>query len=140
DCTKPSGATFPLGTTPVTCTATDASGNHSSPASFNVIVQDTTNPTITAPADITAEATSSNGAVVNPGQATASDIAGAVTIAGPATGQYPLGTTTVTWTATDQSGNHASATQQIKVVDTTPPTVATPAAANPNPVTGLTTN
>lgn len=27
ECTPPSGATFPIGTTTVTCTATDASGN-----------------------------------------------------------------------------------------------------------------
>jgi len=38
ECTPPSGSVFPLGTTTVTCTATDASGNQSSD-SFDVTVQ-----------------------------------------------------------------------------------------------------
>ena len=37
-CTRPSGGTFPIGTTVVTCSATDASGN-SSTASFQVTVK-----------------------------------------------------------------------------------------------------
>jgi hypothetical protein len=37
-CTPPSGAQFPMSSTPVNCTATDASGNESS-ASFTVIVR-----------------------------------------------------------------------------------------------------
>ena len=36
-CTQPSGSFFPLGTTLVTCTATDASGNQTSTA-FPVVV------------------------------------------------------------------------------------------------------
>jgi alpha-tubulin suppressor-like RCC1 family protein len=38
-CTPPSGATFPLGTTTVTCTATDAAGNQSAACSFTVTVR-----------------------------------------------------------------------------------------------------
>lgn len=45
-CSPPSGSTFMPGTTPVTCTATDASGNQSS-CMFNVIVEDTTPPILT---------------------------------------------------------------------------------------------
>lgn len=45
-CSPPSGSFFPLGETLVTCTATDASGNVSSPTSFNVNVVDTTPPVI----------------------------------------------------------------------------------------------
>jgi hypothetical protein len=37
-CSRPSGATFPIGDTQVTCTATDAAG-HQSSASFNVHVK-----------------------------------------------------------------------------------------------------
>ena len=43
-CTPPSGATFPLGTTTVSCTATDDSGNTST-TTFTVTVRDTTAPT-----------------------------------------------------------------------------------------------
>jgi hypothetical protein len=47
-CTPPSGSTFPVGATTVTCTATDASGNTASCAFivtvFNVCLQDNTNP------------------------------------------------------------------------------------------------
>ena len=54
DCEPPSGTAFPLGTTTVTCTATDSAGNTSS-GEFPVRVQDTTDPVITcnAPQTIT---------------------------------------------------------------------------------------
>jgi HYR domain len=38
-CAPASGGTFPIGTTPVTCSAVDASGNTSSPAQFGIVVQ-----------------------------------------------------------------------------------------------------
>ena len=34
---------------------------------------------------------------------------------------FPLGETTITWTAVDESGNSASATQTVTIVDTTSP-------------------
>ncbi len=43
---------------------------------------------------------------------------------------FPLGETTVTWTATDASGNSATATQKVTVVDTPPPAIGT-VSANP---------
>ncbi len=47
-CVPPSGATFPVGTTTVTCTATDASGNTASCSFsvkvFNICLQDDSNP------------------------------------------------------------------------------------------------
>lgn len=46
-CSPASGSVFPLGTTSVTCTATDAAGNQGS-ASFSVTVRDTTAPAISA--------------------------------------------------------------------------------------------
>ena len=46
-CTPASGSTFPLGNTQVDCSATDAHGNTSN-GSFNVTVEDTTPPVITA--------------------------------------------------------------------------------------------
>lgn len=44
-CSHTSGSTFPLGTTTVTCSATDAAGNSSS-VGFSIAVQDTTAPAI----------------------------------------------------------------------------------------------
>lgn len=38
-CTPPSGETFPIGTTTVTCAATDAAGNTAAPASFQITVK-----------------------------------------------------------------------------------------------------
>ena len=51
DCVPPSGSTFPVGTTTVTCTATDAAGN-SDTCTFTVTVEDTQPPVASCPADI----------------------------------------------------------------------------------------
>lgn len=62
-CTPPPGSTFAIGTTTVTCTATDAAGNSAEPTSFSVIVRGlpepaaTTTATTTIPADTTATTT-----------------------------------------------------------------------------------
>ena len=37
-CTPPSGSLFPIGTTKVTCTATDEAGNQANPVTFDVVV------------------------------------------------------------------------------------------------------
>ena len=58
-CSPPSGTTFPLGTTTVTCTVSDAVGNIGS-VSFSVTVADTTAPGINAP-DASFTATSAAG-------------------------------------------------------------------------------
>jgi YVTN family beta-propeller protein len=126
-CAPLSGSTFPLGTTTVTCSATDAHGNTGT-ASFHVTVQDTTPPVVTVPADKTVEATGPSGAAVS-FSASASDLVdGAVaTTCSPASGStFPLGTTTVTCSATDAHGNTASASFHVKVQDTTPPVVHVP--------------
>src|SRR5207245_9021632 len=96
-CSPASGSTFPLGTTTVMCTATDSSGNSNS-ASFTVTVRDTTSPSIVAPADITAEATSSAGAVGSYPAPTVSDAVDSnpTVVCDPSSGStFPLGTTTV---------------------------------------------
>jgi len=127
-CLPASGSTFPIGTTTVTCTATDnAAITVSTP--FDVIVQDTTTPLITAPSDITAEATGPSGAVVSY-TVTATDLVdGIVTpICTPASGStFSLGTTTVTCDATDSSGNIDSVSFIVSVVSTTGPTITVPA-------------
>jgi hypothetical protein len=115
---------LPLGATPVTFTATDDNGNAGScPAS--VTVQDTMDPSITAPPDVVAECTSPGGASPPLGTPTASDVCDAsVTIANDAPAIFPVGATTVTWEATDDSGNSGTDTQQVAIVDTVAPTLS----------------
>ena len=45
-CSPASGSTFAVGTTTVTCTASDAAGNAATPTTFRVVVTDTTAPDI----------------------------------------------------------------------------------------------
>jgi hypothetical protein len=116
-------AGFPLGTTVVTWVATDASGN-SATGVQQVTVEDTTPPVLTPPPPVTVEA-SDVLSMVDIGTATATDIF-PVTVASDAPDTFPLGPTTVTWTATDTSGNVTTATQQVTVVDTTPPVLNVP--------------
>lgn len=115
---------FPLGDTTVTWTVTDASSN-SAFDTQTVTVGDTTPPTITAPDDITVEGNTEGGATgVVLGTPTVSDIVDpSPIVTNDAPSFFPLGDTVVTWTATDASGNSASATQKVTVVDTTPPTI-----------------
>ena len=118
--TSDAPATYPLGTTVVTWTATDANGNVTT-GTQNVTVVDTTAPVLTVPADVSVEATGMQ-TPVSIGTATATDIF-AVTVTSDAPATYPLGTTVVTWTATDANGNVTTGTQNVTVVDTTAPTV-----------------
>src|SRR5205085_7246309 len=60
---KTSGSFFDVGTTTVTCTATDASGNTAS-CSFTVRVNDTQAPTITCPTNTAVGTTSATGSTV----------------------------------------------------------------------------
>ncbi len=123
--TNDATAKFPLGETTVTWTATDEAGNSAS-TSHRVIVQDTTIPTIIAPVDVTAEATSFSDNIVSLGTAVASDLVEISTITNDAPSVFALGETIVTWTATDISGNVASATQKITIIDTTAPKIIQP--------------
>jgi HYR domain len=128
----PGASRFALGTTPVTFTGADQSGNQASCVT-SVTVQDTTPPDITCPAPIQTECVALSLAFVRPAAATSSDVCTAVTVAGPRTGLYPLGTTPLTYTATDQIGNQASCHTAIEVVDTRPAAVfvnRTPVLAN----------
>jgi hypothetical protein len=115
-CTPPSGSQFPLGTTTVTCTANDAAGNISLPGIFVVSVRDTTPPTIIAPPNITATTTGQL-TQVNLGVPTVNDLVDPnpiVTNNAPSQG-FSVGTTQVVWTATDNSGNSATAIQIVTI-------------------------
>jgi hypothetical protein len=124
-CTPASGSTFSKGTTPVTCTAVVAGGGSNS-CSFNVTVNDTTKPTITCPANITTNACS---AVVTFAPTVTDNCPGVTYSCTPASGSvFAQGTNTVTCTATDTSGNTASASFKVIVTATAPGAPCSPKA------------
>jgi hypothetical protein len=114
-------ATFLVGSNLVTWKAQDEKGRFAT-ATQNVTVVDTTSPIITSvPPDIALN----DCKAVDLGLPTATDdCAGTPTFTNNAPPKFLVGTTVVTWTATDASGNHDTATQTVTVVDTVPPTVA----------------
>jgi|GEM_PF-1464688 len=93
---------------------------------------DTTPPTITAPAAVTVEGNTTGGATGVPlGTPVVSDIVDAnPVVTNNAPSFFPLGPTTVIWTARDASGNSATATQIVTVVDTRAPVITAPATFN----------
>src|SRR5213078_673594 len=118
-----SGSSFPVGTTTVTSTARDSSGN-SSTCTFTVTVTDTVPPTITCSSNrvVSASGTcASNVTFV----VTATDNCPGVTVSSsPASGtSFPVGTTTVTSTATDATGNSSTCSFTVTVNDAQPPVI-----------------
>ena len=121
--TNDAPAKFPLGTTTVTWTATDASGN-STQVTQKVSIVDTTPPVIIAPPGKVVEQQTPNGTAVNLGIPVVWDLCDAnPLVVNNAPGVFPLGLTIVTWTAIDFSGNWATGVQAVNVVDTTPPAI-----------------
>jgi hypothetical protein len=121
-CNHHSGDTFPIGTTTVTCTASDSRGNTSTKTFTVTVVGDTTPPVITVPATIATNATSPAGAAVT-FTVTANDAVDGpvpVTCDHNSGDTFPLGpggathTTVVTCTASDSSGN--TATKSFNVI------------------------
>ncbi len=119
-CTPASGSQFPLGTTQVTCNATDAAGNTAVPVTFNVTVQDTTAPVITItgdnPMNISQDSTyAEQGAVWTD----AVDGTGSAIVGGDTVNTAIPGTYTVTYNQTDAAGNAAvQATRTVNVIPT----------------------
>jgi CSLREA domain-containing protein len=115
---------FPAGTSTVTCTASNGVAPDAS-CSFTVTVNDTQNPVITCPANITVAENppGSGAAVVTYAAPVGTDACpGATTVqtAGLASGNaFPVGVTTNTFRVTDAAGN--TATCSFNVTVTTPP-------------------
>jgi hypothetical protein len=120
---------FPIGKTVVLCTAIDPDTQSVGLGGFVVEVDDGP-PVVTVPSDMTVEAQSVLGAVVT-WTASATDlVSGPLPVeCAPASGAlFPLGATTpettpVTCEATDGAGNTTSASFNVTVQDTTPPTL-----------------
>ena len=113
-----SSGTYPVGTTIVTWTVTDGSGN-SATATQTVTVNDNQNPTITAPSNVTisgwCRAVSLPDAGATLGTPVTNDNCGVASVTNNAPSAFPVGTTIVTWTVTDIHGNTATATQNVTV-------------------------
>jgi len=133
---------YPVGITGIEWTVTDADGRTASCKQTVTVnatgcgVNDTTNPTITAPDDVSLGTGAGNtgcGISLDDelGQAEASDDSigcpVTVTVTGiPAGNHFAPGTYTLTYTATDAAGNTASDTQTVTITDTTPPVIKAP--------------
>ena len=117
-CSPALGALLPLGTTTIACSATD-SGGLTTTGSFHITVVDTTAPTLIGmPADPSMTTNDPGGATLTYPMPTATDIVDptATVACIPASGSaFPIGTTPVTCTATDATGNHASASFAVHV-------------------------
>jgi hypothetical protein len=130
-------ATFIIGATEVTFTATDKTGN-TGICTATVSVVDTTAPVFTTrPVNIIVEALGPEGVRADAIQtflsgAKATDIVdGEMIITNDAPAMFSVGTTkVVTFTATDKAlkPNTASCTATVSVVDTTPPVITCPPA------------
>ncbi|MBB1484387.1 HYR domain-containing protein [Tessaracoccus sp. MC1865] len=128
-CAPAIGSLLSLGTTDVTCTATDSAGQ-TTDDSGSVTIVDTTPPVITGtPDSATVEATSGAGASYSWTSPAASDVVwGSLSVdCSPASGStFALGATSVICTATDGSNNSQTTQFQINVADTTAPELTVP--------------
>jgi hypothetical protein len=126
ECTVAPGAVLAAGSTEVTCTAEDASGNVGT-ASFEVAVGEAEAPLLALPRGRIVEATGPNGARVR-FQASArhdgKDVATRCSRRSAA--RFPLGVSTVRCTARGAGAVQATGTFVVRVVDTTPPALRVP--------------
>jgi hypothetical protein len=137
-CLPNTGSTFPIGTTTVTCTASDALGNQS-PAlngSFTVTVADNLAPVFLPALDITVQATSAAGVAVTYALPKAFDqVDGPIVptcLPGPGI-VFGIGKTTVACDAIDHSNNESQATF---IVNVTPPALGGPCTKSADCTTG----
>ena len=106
-----SGSVFPVGTTVITYTSTDAVGATST-CSFNVTVVDNEPPAIATNSDLVTCSTSPS--LTPPSASDNCSGLGAVTNDAP--GTFPSGNTVVTWSVTDGAGNTSTSNQNVFVI------------------------
>ena len=98
----------------------ETTGNCGTATQSASLTLDSTPPSITCPANVTAESTCPSGAIVTYTAPVGTDNCPGVTTvrtAGPASGSiFPIGNTTVTYTATDSSGNSTSCSFTVTVL------------------------
>ncbi|HEX5014287.1 MAG TPA: HYR domain-containing protein, partial [Candidatus Limnocylindrales bacterium] len=123
-CDPVSGAHFPMGTSTVNCTATDAAGNQST-GSFDVTVGDASGPTLNLPGTLVREATGPSGAAVAYAVSASDAVDPAPVVhCSPSSGStFVLGSTAVECTATDATGNESTGWFDVVVRDTTAPSM-----------------
>jgi large repetitive protein len=126
----PSGSNFGIGINTVTFTATDASGNTTS-CSFTITIVDPIDPTISGcPSNISVNATQGQCSAVVTFQEPVGDdncdFTLSLTAGLPSGSTFPVGTTTVTYTVTDLSGNTASCSFTVTVIDNIAPVITCP--------------
>ena len=123
---SPAAGTVITGTTTITLTADDGSGNTST-CTFDVIPADTTPPTITCPGnqnsnyDVNCQFTLAD---YTPFPTVSDNCSSTITVTqSPAAGTVINTTTTITMTADDGNGNTSTCTFDVILTDNTPPSV-----------------
>ena len=132
-CAPPSGSLFPMGTTTVSCSATDAASNV---VRGSFVIKVSTNCaadciTLSCPTNQVIDASGPEGAVAQfkPTATTHCSTAPTVLTCNPPSGTvFGLGTNTVSCQATDDHGNQAQCSFEIVVLDRRPPSLVTPGA------------
>jgi hypothetical protein len=120
---------FSQGSTTVTWTVTDGAGNTNT-ATQTVTVTDTEKPLITAPADVNVIQPADQCGVSAPnlGNPVILDNCTIASVTNDAPVSFSPGQTIVTWKVTDVSGNSATGTQKVTVIDNQYPTIDVPPA------------
>ena len=117
-------ASFPLGDTTVTFSASDAAGNAGT-STATVSITDQAVPVLTAPADISVTAASGAGVAASDatiaaflaGAVATDNVDSAITVTNDAPTTFPVGATTVTFSASDAASNAAVSVTAVVTVE-----------------------
>jgi len=124
-CEPATGSLFPMGITEITCNAVDEAGNHATPVTFNMIVEDTTPPEFFWDEINPVELLVGDSFDPTEGVSAVDNIDGPITLIGinesvntSIPDNYP-----VVYTATDNAGNTATLTRTVMVSDVSAPVI-----------------